>query len=162
MFVHIYDNDPAWLKHFHYDVFQPYNVGKSGKPDTTEKSQLRFQFFMNGSGDINSLSLKLEPTIDHLSFKKTPRTVKTSADELQKFVGEYELGSAVVKISVKNNTLFALIPGQPEYELSAIENNRFAIKILNGYFVAFDVNGTDVSQLTFQQPNGNFVAKRKK
>lgn len=28
LFVHIYDNDPAWLKHFHYDVFQPYNVGK--------------------------------------------------------------------------------------------------------------------------------------
>ena len=117
---------------------------------------------MNGSGDIHSLSLKLEPSIDPLSFKKTPRTVKTSADELQKFTGEYELSGAVVKISVKNNMLFALVPGQPEYELSAVGNNRFAIKVLNGYFVAFDVNGTDVSQLTFQQPNGNFVAKRKK
>jgi CubicO group peptidase (beta-lactamase class C family) len=162
LFVHIYDNDPAWLKHFHYDVFQPYNVDKSGKPDTTANSPLRFQFFMNESGDIHSLSLKLEPTIDPLSFKKTPRTVKTSADELQKFAGEYELGAAVVKISVKNNTLFALVPGQPEYELSAVGGNRFAIKVLNGYFVAFDVNGAEVSQLTFQQPNGNFVAKRKK
>jgi len=162
LFVHIYDNDPTWLKHFHYDVFQPFNVDKKGTPDTTGSSPLRFQFFMNESGDINSLSLKLEPTIDPLSFKKTPRTVKTSADELQKFVGEYELGGAVVKISVKNNTLFVLVPGQPEYELSAVGGNRFAIKVLNGYFVAFDVNGTDVSQLTFQQPNGNFVAKRKK
>lgn len=162
MFAHIYDNDPTWLKHFHYDIFQPFNVDKTGTPDTTGSSPLRFQFFMNESGDIHSLSLKLEPTIDPLSFKKTPRTIKTSADELQKFAGEYELGGAVVKISVKNNTLFALVPGQPEYELSAVGNNRFAIKILSGYFVAFDVNGTDVSQLTFQQPNGNFVAKRKK
>jgi CubicO group peptidase (beta-lactamase class C family) len=162
LFAHIYDNDPTWLKHFHYDIFQPFNVDKTGKPDTTGSSPLRFQFFMNESGDMNSLSLKLEPTLDPLSFKKTPRTIKTSANEIQKFAGEYELGGATVKISAKNNTLFAFIPGQPEYELSAVGNNRFAIKILSGYFVAFEVNGNEVSQLTFQQPNGNFVAKRKK
>lgn len=162
LFVYIYQNDPTWLKHYHYDIFQPFNVEKTGKPDTSGTSSLRFQFFMSETGDINSLSLKLEPTLDALKFAKSPRTIKTSADDLQKYVGDYELGGATVKVSVKNNTLFTLVPGQPEYEMSALGNDRFALKIASGYYVQFEIKDKEVTQLTFQQPNGNFVAKRKK
>lgn len=162
LFVHIYQNDPAWLKHYHYDIFQPFNVEKTGKPDTSGSSPLRFQFFMNETGDINSLSLKLEPTLDALKFSRSPRTIKTNANDLQQYAGDYELGGAIVKVSVKNNTLFTLVPGQPEYEMSALGNDRFALKILSGYYVQFEIKDKEVTQLIFQQPNGNFAAKRKK
>lgn len=162
LFVHIYQNDPAWLKHYHYDIFQPFNVDKTGKPDTSGASALRFQFFMNEAGEISSLTLKLEPTLDALPFTKSPRIIKTNTDDLQKYAGDYELGGATVKVSVKNNTLFTLVPGQPEYEMSAMGNDRFALKIAPGYYVQFEIVGNEVTQLTFQQPNGNFVAKRKK
>ncbi|MFW2478095.1 MAG: serine hydrolase [Sediminibacterium sp.] len=162
LFAHFPGNDITWLKHFHYDIFVPYDVSKDGSIDTSISSPMRFQFFMNEAGDISSLSLKLEPTLDALKFNRTPRTIKTSANDLQKYAGKYELGGVDVTVSVKNNTLYVLIPGQPEYELSALGNDRFGLKILPGYYVQFEVKDTEVTQLTFQQPNGNFVAKRKK
>lgn len=56
---------------------------------------------MNETGDINSLSLKLEPTLDALKFSRSPRTIKTNANDLQQYAGDYELGGAIVKVSVK-------------------------------------------------------------
>lgn len=162
LFGYISDNDVTWLRHYHYDIFSPYNVDKDGTIDTSGSSPLKFQFLMNESGEINTLILKLEPTLDALKFTKSPRTVKASTDDLQKYAGDYELGTTIVKISVKNNTLFTLVPGQPEYEMSALGNNRFALKIAPGYYVQFDIKDKEVTQLTLQQPNGNFVAKRKK
>lgn len=162
LFAYFPGNDITWLKHFHYDIFVPYDVAKDGSIDTSISSPMRFQFFMNEGGDISSLSLKLEPTLEALKFNRTPRTIKTSANDLQKYAGKYELGGVDVTVSVKNNTLYVLIPGQPEYELSALGNDRFGLKILPGYYVQFDVKENEVTQLTFQQPNGNFAAKRKK
>lgn len=162
LFGYISDNDVTWLRHYHYDIFSPYNVDKDGTIDTSGSSPLKFQFLMNESGEINTLILKLEPTLDALKFTKSPRTLKASTDDLQKYAGDYELGTTIVKISVKNNTLFTLVPGQPEYEMSALGNNRFALKIAPGYYVQFDIKDKEVTQLTLQQPNGNFVAKRKK
>ncbi len=162
LFGYIGSSDVTWLKHYHYDVFSPFNVDKHGVVDTSVSGALKFQFFMSESGEINSLSLKLEPTLDALKFTKSPRTIQTKADDLQKYVGDYELAGATVKVSVKNNTLFTLIPGQPEYEMSAMGSDRFALKIAPGYYVQFEIKDKEVIQLTFQQPNGNFVAKRKK
>lgn len=162
LFGYIGANDVTWLKHYHFDIFSPFNVDKDGSIDTSANSPLKFQFFMNEAGEINALSLKLEPTLDALKFYRSPRTIKTNAGDLQKYAGDYELNGVTVKVSVKSNTLFTLVPGQPEYEMSALGNDRFALKIASGYYVQFEVKDNDVTQLTFQQPNGNFVAKRKK
>jgi hypothetical protein len=54
------------------------------------------------------------------------------------------------------------VPGQPEYELMNVDTNKFALKILDGYFILFDVTDKNVTTaLTFIQPNGNFKAKKK-
>lgn len=160
LFGYIGSNDVSWLKHYHYDIFTPYNVEKNGTIDTSGNSPLKFQFFMNESGEINTLNLKLEPTLEALSFTKSPRTVSTSVQDLQKYAGEYELGGTKVSVFIKNNTLFTFVPGQPEYEMSSLGSDRFSLKILPGYYVQFELKDKEVTQLTFQQPNGNFVAKR--
>jgi len=86
-------------------------------------------------------------------------------EALQKFTGEYELApGAVAKFYIKGeNTLYAFIEGQPEYELAPVEINKFDLKILKGYSVVFEENEKgEIVACKFIQPNGTFVAKRKK
>ncbi|HQU57258.1 MAG TPA: hypothetical protein PLG88_07490, partial [Chitinophagaceae bacterium] len=79
------------------------------------------------------------------------------------YVGDYELRPGVMaKFYIKDEkTLYAFIKGQPEYELSATEKDRFKIKILEGFSVQFerDAEGKIIS-VTFIQPNGKFNAKK--
>jgi hypothetical protein len=44
-----------------------------------------------------------------------------------------------------------------------VDKHRFNLKLpVSGYFVQFTVNDKgETSELTFQQPNGNFKAKKK-
>lgn len=156
--------DQLWLHHYHYDIFEPYDKDPDEGIDTSEKSGLRFQFEMNQAGDISEVELALEPTLAPLKFTRKPKPKETTKEELQKYTGEYQISTATVKVYIKNDkTLFVMIPGQPEYELVPVEKDKFALKILSGYFVQFDVAPTgETTALVFVQPNGNFKAVRKK
>ena len=110
---------------------------------------------MNEAGDIDAINLPLEPTLTPLKFRKGAKPKSISSEELTKYIGDYELGGAVVKIYSKDNkTLFALVPGQPDYELVPVDKNKFALKVNSGYYVQFDTNEKEeISGLTFLQPN---------
>lgn len=151
-----------WLKHYHYDVFAPYAVEK-GKIDTLGGIPIQFNFRTNDSGDISSFVSKLEPAVDHLEFKRTPKGVCMEKDELEKYVGDYELPGIVAKVYIKGeNTLYLLVPGQPEYELLPLEKHNFALKILDGFKLKFVEDGSgNIAEVLFVQPNGTFKAKRK-
>ncbi|MCX6225024.1 MAG: serine hydrolase [Bacteroidia bacterium] len=153
-----------WMHHYHYDVFDAWLVDKKEGIDTVNQEAMKVQFVMNVSGDIESASLQLEPTIKPLIFTRTAREMDIKKDDLSKYVGDYELAGIVMKFYVKGEkTLYCLVPGQPEYELSPIEKDRFALKIISGYYMKFGVNEKgEVTDVTFQQPNGNFKATRKK
>ena len=119
---------------------------------------------MNEAGDMNSVQITIEPTLSPISFTKTPKPKEITVEELKKYVGDYDLaGAATVKVYIKDNkTLYVLVPGQPDYELVPIEKDKFSLKIINGYFVQFEINEKSESTgLTFIQPNGNFKAKKK-
>ena len=53
-----------YLKHVHYDVFQPIEITKYGI-DTTNVRPLKFRFTTNESGEIASIKMKLEEALDH-------------------------------------------------------------------------------------------------
>jgi hypothetical protein len=156
--------DVLWLRHYHYDVFEPFDIDPKDGIDTTDKSPTHFAFQLNEAGDVNAVLLPLESNLAPLKFSKTPKPKVITVDELKKYEGDYDLaGAAIVKVYIKDNkTLYVLVPGQPDYELVAVEKDKFSLKILNGYFVQFDVTDKGVSTgLTFIQPNGNFKAKKK-
>jgi CubicO group peptidase (beta-lactamase class C family) len=156
--------DILWLRNFHYDIFEPFDKDPIDGIDTTDKSPLRVAFQMNEAGDISSVQLGIEPSLPPLKFEKTPKPKEITAEELTKYIGDYDLaGAAIVKVYIKDNkTLYVLVPGQPDYELVPIEKDKFSLKIINGYFVQFDINDKGESTgLTFIQPNGNFKAKKK-
>jgi len=159
----ISQNKRLWLRHYHYDVFEPFELSHTEPLDTTERSAIKISFVLNEGGDIDHATMQLEAGLDAEKFIKTEKAKAIQADELSKYVGDYDLGGLTVKVYVQNEkTLFVLVPGQPDYELVPLGKDKFGLKVAPGYFVQFDVNDkTETTALTFQQPNGNFKAKKK-
>ncbi|GAA0880020.1 serine hydrolase [Algoriphagus jejuensis] len=162
------ENDSLWaqfprekmfLKHTHYDIFAPYIV-KDGKVDTTANAGFNFNFQTNDLGDIASASMKIEPTLDPISFKRTPEEVAVNQETLSSYVGTYVLSGMELKVSIKEEKLMLFVPGQPEYTLLPTKENEFIIKGLTGYKTRFEEKeGT--STLVLIQPNGTFTATKK-
>ncbi|MDX1940943.1 MAG: serine hydrolase [Saprospiraceae bacterium] len=152
----------AWLEHYHYDIFRP----KSLDDDSDENdSPVRVSFNVNLKGDIESAAvIGMEPAIEKLVFKRKPIEVAVAKDDLEKYVGEYELAGVVTRVYIKEDKLFVFVPGQPEYETIPLGNHEFKLKIPNidGFSVRFDVNADGkATAVSFVQPNGTFKAMKK-
>ena len=152
-----------WLKHDNYDVFDFFEVQSGEEIDTSDSGPTRMQFGLSKGGDVESLAIDLEAGLKPLVFtRQLPQKEVTKAD-LQKYVGDYDLMGTAIKVYIKGDkTMYVFVPGQPEYELQATDTDKFALKVLKGYFVQFAVNDKGVvTDLTFLQPNGNFKAVKK-
>lgn len=152
-----------WLRHYHYDVFEPFDYNGKEPLDTTDKAPLKIPFYTNEGGDIAEVAMIVELGLDPIRFIKSPKPKAIRAIELKKYIGNYELSGATIKVYIKDEkTLYVLVPGQPDYELVPVDKNKFAIKVAAGFYVQFEVNDKEETQsLTFVQPNGNFKATKK-
>ena len=152
-----------WLRHYHYDVFDIFDKDAKEGIDTSAAGPVKIQFQMNAAGDIESLTVPFEAGLKPIVFTKQLKVKAVTKEDLQKYTGEYELSGATVKIYIKNDkTLYALVPGQPEYELVPTDKDKFGLKIISGYYVQFSVDEkNNVTDLKFIQPNGNFKAVKK-
>jgi len=155
-----------WLRHEHYDVFQPFDKNPKEGIDTTgaDDGNLRLQFNMDAAGTITNVAANLEAALAKpIIFTRTPKTASITAAQLQQYVGDYAFSEAVTaKVYIKGEKLYLFVTGQPEYELDYIGGNSFSIKILTGYTTRFDTEDKGkVVSLTSIQPNGKFTAKRK-
>ena len=153
----------AWLRHYHYDVFDVLGVDKKDGIDTTEKDNLKMQFHSSPAGEIASVSMPLQDGLDDIVFKRKAKEKNISEEELAAYTGEYELAPGKnAKFYIKGeSTLYAFIEGQPEYELMATGKDKFELKALTGYSVQFEKNEEGkVTAVIFVQPNGKFNAKK--
>ena len=152
-----------WFKHYHYDVFQPFEVYDFGIDHSEENlPQILFNFHTNSTGDINEIEVKLEPTIDALTFKREIEEIEVNKNELEKFVGEYELAGAELKVYIKKEALYFFVSGQPEYEQVPTGKNKFSFKSVDGFGLEFieDENG-NITAVMIIQSQGNFTASKK-
>ena len=152
-----------WLKHYHYDIFEPFEVKDTGI-DTTGfiNGNFRFNFSTNNTGEISGLDIKLEPTIDPIKFDRQPIKADVPKEILETYTGEYELAGTTAKVYLKkDSTLYLFVPGQPEYELYHTGPKKFSIKILDGYSVEFVEEAGKNTAILFIQPNGTFKAIKK-
>lgn len=148
-----------WLRHYHYDVFESFEA--KTKVDTTETSQLLLNFSTNEGGEISKVTIKIEPALEPIEFKRTPIKIDVDKAVLEKYVGDYELGGMIAKFYLKGGeTLFLFVPGQPEYELIATGKDKFSIKSLEGFKIEF-VGDKTITDAMFIQPNGTFKGKKK-
>lgn len=149
-----------YLKHYHYDVFEPYEVTKTGI-DTTNASPMHFNFATGDGGQISKVAMKAEAALEPIAFKRTPNTIDVSTSDLEMYVGEYNLMGTTLKIYIKNETvLYLFVPGQPEYELMPIEKHKFSLKAADGFKIEFLENGNVIADMNLIQPNGIFKAKK--
>jgi CubicO group peptidase (beta-lactamase class C family) len=123
-----------YLKHVHYDIFEPFEVTEYGI-GTTATGSLKLNFSTNNAGEIASVRMKIEPALDQpIEFKREPETLRLELSELKVFEGEYEISGMVIKVYTKDdNGLYMFVPGQPEYQLLALGKNLFIVKDLEGY-----------------------------
>ncbi|MGB5378646.1 serine hydrolase [Muriicola sp.] len=161
--IAIFKLNNYYLKHRHYDVFEPFEIEETGI-DTTATGPLRFNFGTNDGGDISDLKMKVEGALqDPIVFKHTPTTIEVDKTTLDSYVGNYELAGMELKVYIKNeDTLYLFVPGQPEYELLATAKHKFSFKILEGFKIEFleGENGA-INEVNVIQPNGTFKASRK-
>lgn len=145
------------LKHFHYDVFEvPENP-----LDPLEKTKV--MFLTNLNGDLDGLSIGLEPNVKDIVFTRLPDKAMREKSFLEPFVGPYELPGITLTIALKgDDTLVAILPGRPEVELVPKRGTLFDLKGLSGFSLEFhkDESGK-VTEAVFYQPGETFVAKRK-
>src|SRR5690606_12861124 len=93
-----------YLRHYHYDIFEPFEVTKTGI-DTTDTTPMHFNFATGDGGDITKVSMKMEAALDPVVFKRTPNTIDVSTADLQAYVGDYNLMGGTIKIYIKNETV---------------------------------------------------------
>jgi len=150
----------AWLRHRHYDVFDAFPV-KDGKADTANMLDPKLNFRTNDMGEIASVNLKLEPTLDAFTFTRAAASAAIDETTLSRYVGSYEVGGMIARFYIKNKGLALTVPGQPEYDLIFIGSDKFLLKNLSGFRVEFVDTAGKFSEAVFVQPNGTFRAKRK-
>ena len=155
-----------WLRHDHYDIFEPFDKDPREGIDTsdTEGDNFRLQFQMDAAGTINGVSVNLEAALTKpIEFSRTPKTAAITAAQLQQYVGEYAFNESVSgKTYLKGDKLYLFVTGQPEYELNFIGGNSFSIKGLSGFTIRFDADDKGkIVSMTSIQPNGKFTAKKK-
>lgn len=149
------------LDHYHYDIFKPIPL-KEGLFNTEEDNPFRMQFRTDLKGNIESFVFAgLQDDVGDILFEKKATVVAVAKDDLQKYIGEYELAGMVAKVYLREETLMVHVPGQPDYETLPIGNHEFKLKALDGYSVKFDIKDNKATAMSFIQPNGTFKATKK-
>ncbi len=151
------------LRHYHYDVFNALKLDDDGNIESGQNPQ-KFIFQINAKGDISSIKISLESSVDEIEFQKEIVTISLKKEDLEMFIGEYELSGMKTKVYLKgDSTLFLFVPGQPEYELVPVKPDEFNLKSISGYSLKFLANDKkEIDAVQFIQPNGIFKATKVK
>ncbi|HSX25677.1 MAG TPA: serine hydrolase [Chlamydiales bacterium] len=146
--------------HWHYDVFV---IAEESQDLIVSLEGTKLVFRNNLNGDIQDLIIPFEPNTNDIIFKKKPSNALSHIAYLRQFIGAYEIYGYTVEINLKENTLYAVIPGQPLYELVPNGDKEFTVKSMQGYTVRFNMNMLNqVEEIHLIAPYGAFTAKPKK
>ncbi len=149
-----FNNLRSKLEHWHYDVFR-------ATEDVWQNTKINF--LTNIKGDIDRISIPLEPAVDNIIFTKKPDAHLYDPEFLSMLAGKYQLENTTCTVELRGeNTLFVTVPGQPPYEMEPYKGTEFNLKGLTGFSVEFDLDDDweEVKGLRFIQPNGVFEAER--
>lgn len=156
----IHNGISSLLDHWHYDVF-------SIREDTEEllisRKGIKFTFHTNVNGEIDTLSVPYEPKASPILFQKKVVDNFSNLSYYRKFLGSYEIYGLVCEFAIRDNTLIAIIPGQPIYELVPLKENEFSVKSRLEYTIRFVKDATgEISQVLLVSPYGAYTATRKR
>jgi CubicO group peptidase (beta-lactamase class C family) len=146
---------PIRLNHWHFETF---------RGDVDDKSlaevKLFFQFFTDGQGEVDRLTVPFEPSVDPIVFKKRPPAQLTDATFLRQLAGDYAMAeNPAFKMSVTLNasTLNLTLPGQAPLVLEPAHGTTFTLKGLSGFAARFVLETGKPITLRLIQPTGVFT-----
>jgi CubicO group peptidase (beta-lactamase class C family) len=148
------------LNHLNYDVF---TIAEERQDMILSFEGMKLHFVNHAHGEVGKVSVPFEPTGADIVFKKKTSAKHTDLAYLRQFTGAYEIYGYTVEIVVRDRSLIAIIPGQPNYELTPTVENEFIVKALTGSTVRF-VMGLDkkVEEILLIHPYGAFSATPKR
>ncbi|SEW39907.1 serine hydrolase [Chitinophaga arvensicola] len=150
-----------YLQREGYNIFSPYDEADT-VIDVNFKSNIRLQFMMNYSGDIDQLGFSFDPAGEPVIFNRVPQLLNIPAATLAEFTGEYKMADMLITIKQNDAKVLTMtVPGQPLYILEPVDANTFQIKELKGFKVKFIRDAQQqVIAITSIQPNGTFRAEK--
>lgn len=150
---------PIRLGHWHYDTFR-------GEVEDKALSEVKlfFQFHTDAQGEVDRLTLPLEPLVEPIPFRKRPPARLSDAGFLQRLVGDYAMTDNPefkMAVTLSGSVLSLMLPGQPPYVLEPSYGTTFALKGLAGVRARFVVGAEGAAtSLRLIQPNGVFTLSR--
>lgn len=150
---------PMRLRHWHYETFR-------GEVEDTAfaEAKLFFQFGANQQGEIDRVSVALEPLVDAIVFTKRPPARLTDAGFLKGLAGVYIMADNAefrMTVTLTGSVVTLTIPGQEPRTLEPAYGTTFKLKGLTGVTVKFELDAQDRATLIkLSQPNGVYTLKR--
>jgi CubicO group peptidase (beta-lactamase class C family) len=141
------------LEHWHYDVFHATEDPLKGT---------KLSFLMNVKGDIDRVSVPLEPSVPEVIFTMKAPEGMFQPSFLQQFVGEYDLLGLAVTVAMRGEDHLTLtVPNQPTYILEPYRGTEFNLKDYPGFSARFVMENGKVKEVIFIQPGAVITAKKK-
>ena len=112
-----------------------------------------------------ALSIKEnEATRNKLNGLLGERPLLLTPEELQKYVGDFEISGVGVNIQIfiRDGVLMVSATGQPVSELYTTKLPDFQIKTAKGYLLHFEMKDDKATAIDVTAPEGTFTAVRKK
>ena len=139
-----------WYPESHtvYDSYSDYFLAKEDTANAITNYKKALQI------ETNNITQR---KLDVLITKETsiPATV-----DLQKYVGVYVLETYNIPIilEIRDDKLWAKVPGQEDDEFKWLSENVFTVKGKQGYTITFQIDNNKPKGFTSVQPNGTFQA----
>ena len=146
------------LDHWHYEVFQ----APADRQNPLELT--RVQFNTDFSGEVASISVPLEASVEPIVFTRQPPAEMRDRKFLDAVAGDYEVGGVPVTIAVREDNVLQYIVLGNVRELIPVRGTYFRFKDLTGVALEFMKNPSgQYDRLVFYRPGSeNVIAPRKK
>jgi len=148
------------LEHWHFETW------KATPSDPALSEQTLFvQFHANVGGDVDRLTMNLEPNAGEIAFAKKPPLRLSDPAFLRGLTGVYAMAdnpTFTMTIDLKGTGLTAFVPGQPTYDLVPTRGTEFRLKQVTGFGIRFvlDEKGA-VKEALLLQPDAVYTIRRK-
>lgn len=137
-------------------------------PKSTNAYDSYADYFLAKKDSVNAIANYKKALLieaNEVSQRKLDALIKSGSStitttDLQKYAGVYnlEIYNIPIVLEIRDNTLWAKVPGQEDDEFQLLSENIFTVKGKQGYTITFQMDGDKPKGFTSVQPNGTFKA----